>query len=84
MGIAFYSMQRYLLIGGGRGLVREDLSEQERISIRNRNRAGVAPYALATALAPLSAYLSLAICAAVAAFYALPVTSSQAARELGA
>jgi uncharacterized membrane protein len=81
MGIAFYSMQRFLLIGGGRGLVREDLSEQERIAIRNRNRVGIAPYALATALAPLSAYLSLAICAAVAAFYALPIAGSAATRS---
>jgi uncharacterized membrane protein len=81
MGIAFYAMQTYLLLGGGRQLVPGELTYSERISIRNRNRVGVVPYALATVLAPLSAYLSLAICAAVAAFYALPFPGSQAAAE---
>jgi TMEM175 potassium channel family protein len=84
MGLSFYAMQRYLLVGGGRDLVDEGLTESERLAIRNRNRVGVLPYAVATALAPLSAYLSLAICAAVAAFYALPFAASQSSEELGA
>jgi hypothetical protein len=34
--------------------------------------AGLAPYVLATALALVSAYATLAVCGAVAAFYSLP------------
>ena len=37
---------------------------------------GLIPYAIATAMAPLSPYLTLAICAAVAAFYASPAASA--------
>ena len=84
MGLTFYAMQRYLLIGAGRDLVDEKLSESERLAIRNRNRFGFVPYALAAALAPLSAYLTLAICAAVAAFYALPFAAAASSQELGA
>jgi hypothetical protein len=36
------------------------------------NLVGLGPYALATALAPVSAYATLVITAAVAGFYALP------------
>ena len=36
---------------------------------------GLIPYAIATALAVVSPYVTLAICGAVAAFYALPVAS---------
>ena len=36
---------------------------------------GIVPYALATALAPVSAVATLVICGAVAIFYALPVSS---------
>jgi uncharacterized membrane protein len=73
MAVAFYAMQRYLLLGRGRDLLPDQLSEADRLTIRNRNRLGLLPYALATALAPLSAYLTLAICAALAAFYAFPI-----------
>ena len=73
MAVAFYSMQRYLLVGGGSRLLRESLNEADRRAIRDRNRLGLLPYAIATALAPLSAYLTLAICAALAACYALPI-----------
>jgi hypothetical protein len=37
---------------------------------------GLAPYAIATALAAVSAYATLAICGAVAIFYALPFTTA--------
>jgi hypothetical protein len=43
--------------------------------ILRRAIAGLGPYALATALAPVSSYVTLAICAAVAAYYALPTAS---------
>jgi hypothetical protein len=46
------------------------LSEQERRTIISRGLTGVLPYALATAVAAASPYATLAICAAVAVFYA--------------
>ncbi|GAC1581773.1 MAG: hypothetical protein NVS3B18_15320 [Candidatus Dormibacteria bacterium] len=52
-----------------------ELGLGERRSIYRRAATGVIPYALATALAAVSAYLTLAICAALAVFYALPVAS---------
>jgi uncharacterized membrane protein len=76
MGLSFFAMQRYILDGEGGGLLGAELSEADRRAIKVRNALGLVPYALATAVAPLSAYLTLAICAAVAAFYASPVTRS--------
>jgi uncharacterized membrane protein len=74
MGILFVVLNRYILISGSR-LLRTELSPQRRQQIVRRNIAGIGPYAVATALAPLSPYVTLAICAAVAAYYALPVAS---------
>jgi uncharacterized membrane protein len=74
MGLAFYAMQWYTLNGEGGELLGVELSEVDRRAIKQRNALGLVPYAVATAVAPLSAYLTLAICAAVAAFYASPVT----------
>ena len=45
--------------------------------LQTRGVAGLAPYLIATALAPVSAYATLAICGAVAVFYALPFTTGQ-------
>ena len=39
------------------------------------SRHGLPPYVIATAIAPVSQYATLAICAALAAFYALPIAS---------
>jgi uncharacterized membrane protein len=74
MGLAFYAMQWYTLNGEGGELLGVELSETDRRAIKQRNALGLVPYAVATAVAPLSAYLTLATCAAVAAFYASPVT----------
>ena len=46
-----------------------------RRTIITRGVAGLLPYLAATILAVLSPYVSLAICGAVAAFYALPLAS---------
>jgi Endosomal/lysosomal potassium channel TMEM175 len=40
-----------------------------------RSIAGVLPYVIATVLAVVSSYLTLAICGAIAVFYAFPVGS---------
>jgi hypothetical protein len=47
-----------------------DLADAERRKIVSRGLTGIAPYAAATAVAPISPYATLAICAAVAVFYA--------------
>ena len=53
----------------------EPLSEERRRQILARSISGVVPYAIATALALVSSYLTLAICAALAIFYAFPIAS---------
>ena len=76
MAIAFFTMQRYLLYGRG-SLLRDHIGETARKRIARQNFAGLLPYAIATAVAPLSSYATLAICAAVAVFYALPQTTAE-------
>jgi hypothetical protein len=49
--------------------------------VLRRNAAGLIPYAVATATAILSPYLTLAICAIVAVFYALPGTTADVQQE---
>jgi uncharacterized membrane protein len=74
MSVAFGSMNSYILIGGHE-LLSVKLSPEHRRRILTRNLFGLGPYALATALAAVSAYVTLAICAAIAVFYALPLAS---------
>jgi len=71
MAAAFAATNRHALV------VRPDLlatpvSDVRRRAILRRAVAGVAPYAIATALAPVSPYATLAMCAAIALYYALP------------
>jgi hypothetical protein len=68
-------MQRYLLVANPE-LVVETLGPAERKAIMRRNMVGLLPYVIATAVAPLSSYLVLAICGAVGLYYALPVTTT--------
>jgi uncharacterized membrane protein len=56
-------------------LHRVELSQTERRRIIARGVAGVIPYLVATALAAVSTYATLAICGGVALFYALPIAS---------
>ena len=78
MSIAFGAMNSYILIGEHEMLAVK-LPREQRRRILTRNLAGLGPYALATALAALSAYVTLAICGAVALFYALPLASGASA-----
>jgi uncharacterized membrane protein len=71
MSVAFFSMQRHILLHKAH-LLHEQIDAHARAAIYRRNSAGLLPYVIATAAAALSAYLTLAICAAVAVFYALP------------
>src|SRR5262249_25952514 len=54
---------------------REPIPEARRRQILYRSVSGVIPYLLATALALVSSYVTLGICAALAVFYALPIGS---------
>jgi uncharacterized membrane protein len=74
MGVAFATLNHHILLGKPR-LLADDLSEARRRAILRRSAGGVLPYVLALALAPVSAYVTLVICAALAIFYALPVAS---------
>jgi uncharacterized membrane protein len=74
MSIVFSVLNRHILLAKAHYLD-PGLSEDRRRAILSRALTGLAPYALATALAPVSAYLTLAICGAVAIFYATPIAS---------
>jgi uncharacterized membrane protein len=54
-------------------LLRHPVAPAERRRIIVRNLSGVAPYLIATLLAPLTPYAVLVISGAVAIFYALPI-----------
>ena len=75
MSIAFFAMQRHLLIAK-QHLLHDHLTPELRSWVLRRNAVGLLPYAIATLAATLSPYLTLAICAAVAVFYALPAATS--------
>jgi uncharacterized membrane protein len=75
MSISFYAIQRHILFTNSR-LLHESLSHADRVAIQRRNRAGLIPYAVATAAAAISSYLTLGICALIAVFYALPSTTA--------
>jgi uncharacterized membrane protein len=75
MSIAFVATNRHILLAKP-NLHRVQLTLDERKRILRRGVTGLVPYALATALAVVSPYASLAVCGAVAAFYALPFASA--------
>lgn len=77
MALVFFVMQRHLLIAKQQ-LLHDHLTPEIRRSVLRRNAMGLAPYAVAAAGGALTPYLTLAICAAVAVFYALPATTSDA------
>jgi uncharacterized membrane protein len=75
MGVVFAGMNRHILFKRVDHL-EEGLDERTRRLTLKAAIAGLLPYAIATAVAPLSPYLTLAICAGVAAFYASPAASA--------
>ena len=74
MALMFASLNRHILLVKAH-LMAAELPEARRRQILRRTVRGVIPYALATALAWVSPYLTLAICAALAAYYALPLAA---------
>lgn len=75
MGLVFAGMNRHILFNRV-DFLEEGLDERTRRLTLKRGVVGLLPYAIATALAALSPYITLAICAAVAAFYASPAASA--------
>ena len=78
MALAFSLLNRRVLIVRADLLV-ETLPLEQRRQIWRRAASGVLPYVLATALAFVSTYLTLGICAALALYYATPVASGRRA-----
>jgi uncharacterized membrane protein len=76
MSIAFIVLNRHILLRKHHYL-RVQLSDERRRQILTRAAMGPIPYAVATALAPVSSYVTLAICAAVAGFYATPMATGE-------
>jgi uncharacterized membrane protein len=74
MAIAFTALNRAILLGRA-GRIRSSLEVSERRSILRRSIIGLLPYAAGVPLAFVSPYLTLAICALLAAYYAHPAAS---------
>ena len=80
MALFFATLNRHLLVVKPQRL-REEIPVERRRQILYRSIAGVIPYGIATALAVISPYVTLAICGALAIFYAFPISSGGAAAE---
>ncbi|HSS33718.1 MAG TPA: TMEM175 family protein [Solirubrobacterales bacterium] len=74
MGVVFAGMNRHILFRRPQFLA-EEVDERARLRTLRLAALGVVPYLFAVALAPVSPYISLGICAALAIYYALPVAS---------
>jgi uncharacterized membrane protein len=74
MAIAFATLNRHILLRRSH-LIEPPMELAERRRVLARSISGLIPYAAATALAVVSPYVTLAICAALAAFYATPAAS---------
>ena len=74
MSVAFSVLNRHILLSRAH-MMQEEIPLAERRLILFRSVSGLVPYAVATGLAAASAYASLAICGALAIFYALPIAS---------
>jgi uncharacterized membrane protein len=74
MALFFSALNSHILLVKP-GRLTHSLSPERRRRILYRSISGVVPYAIATALALVSSYLTLVICGALAIFYALPIAS---------
>jgi uncharacterized membrane protein len=80
MALCFALLNRHILLVKAH-LLQTELPVEHRRRMLGRTVIGVVPYAVATALAALSSYLTLAICAGLALFYALPASSGESEAE---
>jgi uncharacterized membrane protein len=74
MAFFFGLLNRHILLNRAH-LLSWETPLEERHRIYTRAAAGLVPYVVATILAFVSPYITLAICAALAAYYALPTAS---------
>jgi uncharacterized membrane protein len=79
MAVAFAALNRHILLARAHMLSIE-IPLEERRRILARSVSGLAPYLVATILAVVSPYATLAICGALAVFYALPLASGGTTR----
>jgi fatty acid desaturase len=82
MGSTFLTVQWHLMIVKPH-LLDKRLTPKMRRAVLRRNAVGVLPYALATAGAAITPYITLVICGLVAVFYALPATTDLDLRTNG-
>jgi TMEM175 potassium channel family protein len=75
MSILFAYLNRHIMFPKSH-LLNVHMSLELRRRVLTRGVLGLIPYALATALAFVSPYITLGICAVVAGFYALPIAST--------
>jgi uncharacterized membrane protein len=80
MGLLFSALVHHILIVKAH-MLSNQLPLERRRQILMRFASGAIPYAIATALAAVSAYATLAICGGLALFYALPIASGGAADD---
>jgi uncharacterized membrane protein len=80
MSVCFGVLNRHIMLVKP-SLLSEDLAPERRRQIFSRAVTGLLPYAIATALAQVSPYLTLGICAAVAVFYTRPAASGTESRS---
>jgi TMEM175 potassium channel family protein len=74
MSLVFSALNRQILFTRAH-LLHEPIPHEHRRAIFRRATTGLLPYVIATALAAVSAYATLAICGAIAVFYAFPIAS---------
>lgn len=79
LSAVFIIMQRHILVAKQR-LLHDSLTAEVRRSVLRKNAAGLVPYAIATAGGLITPYLTLALCGALAVFYALPATTADLRR----
>jgi TMEM175 potassium channel family protein len=80
MSVAFSVLNRHILLSRAH-MLQEEVPEPERRRILYRAAAGLVPYLVATIISAVSAYATLAICGALAIFYALPIASGGSVRQ---
>ena len=72
---AVFALENGVILLRRSELLAVELSLDRRRQILRRAAGGVTPYAIAVGVAFVSAYAALAICAAIALFYAFPIAS---------
>jgi uncharacterized membrane protein len=83
MSVLFFAMQFHALRRRPH-LLHQDITPEVRDAVLRRNAVGLLPYLLATAMAALSPYVTLAVTAAVAVFYAVPSTTADVSGDAAA